>query len=86
MSRDHAALRPLWICRACAQPWPCAVARLRLLGEYRDDRVGLHLYLGWALFAAAEDLYKLNPQPGPDPDALYSRFLHWARPRDRRRY
>lgn len=82
MSGEHAPLRPLWICRSCAQPWPCGLARLRLLTEYRDDRVGLHLYLGWALFTAIEDLYKLNPQPGPDPAAMYPRFLHWTRPRN----
>lgn len=81
MTGEHAPLRPLWICRSCAQPWPCGTARVRLLVEYRNDPVGLHLYLGWALFTAIEELYKLNPQPGPDPAVMHPRFLHWARPR-----
>ncbi|MDG4785626.1 hypothetical protein O7626_06720 [Micromonospora sp. WMMD1102] len=68
------------MCRTCGHPWPCAVARLALLTDYRDDRVGLHVYLGAALFAATADLYRLNPHPGPEPAALFARFLGWVRP------
>ncbi|MBE1486173.1 hypothetical protein [Plantactinospora soyae] len=78
-SGSHLPIRPLWICRRCGHPWPCATARLTLLSEYRHDRVALHVYLGSALFAATADLYRLNPEPGPDPAALFSRFLGWAR-------
>ncbi|MEN3613333.1 hypothetical protein [Plantactinospora sp. ZYX-F-223] len=77
----HLPLRPLWICRGCGHPWPCATARLTLLSDYREDRVGLHVYLGSALYAATADLHRLNPNPGPDPAALHARFLGWVRPR-----
>ncbi|MFC6023210.1 hypothetical protein ACFP2T_44550 [Plantactinospora solaniradicis] len=53
---------------------------MTLLSDYRDDRIALRVYLGAALFAATADLYRLNPEPGPDPTALFIRFLHWARP------
>lgn len=56
--RPHLPLRPLWLCRVCAAPWPCPVARLTLRQEYAHDRVGLSVYpeaaalftrfLGWA--------------------------------------
>lgn len=76
----HLPLRPVWCCRRCGHPWPCATARLTLLHDYRDNRIALHIYLGSALFAATADLHRLNPQPGPDPAVLFTRFLGWARP------
>jgi SAM-dependent methyltransferase len=79
--RPHVPLRPIWLCRSCARPWPCPVARTRLTIEYATDPVALHVYLGTVLQHAIDDLYRLNPQPGPDPAAMYARFLAWARPR-----
>ncbi|MGC4836454.1 hypothetical protein ACLQ3D_18340 [Micromonospora vinacea] len=79
--RQHLALRPLWLCRVCAAPWPCPVARLTLRREYAHDRIGLSVYLCSVLHEAAADLYRLNPYDGPDPAALFTRFLGWARPR-----
>lgn len=87
VSGPHLALRPLWLCRACAAPWPCATARLTLLDEYADDRVALLVYLGGLLHDAAGELHTLNPHDGPEPTVLFHRFLGWAlaRPgRDRR--
>ncbi|MFC8846529.1 MULTISPECIES: hypothetical protein [unclassified Micromonospora] len=75
----HTALQPLWLCRACAAPWPCAVARLTLRREYTHDRVGLHVYLCAVLHEATADLYRLRPHDGLDPRALFDRFLGWAR-------
>lgn len=49
-------LRPLWLCRACADPWPCANARLSLKAEYAQDRTSLCVYLGSMLYDACEDL------------------------------
>lgn len=74
----HLPLRPLWLCRRCGHPWPCGPARLTLLADFRDDRIALHVYLGSVLLAAAADLHRLNPEPGPDPAALFTRFLGWA--------
>ena len=79
--RPHLPLRPLWLCRVCAGPWPCPVARLTLRQEYAHDRIALSIYLCTVLHDAAADLYRLNPQDGPDPAALYARFLGWAAPR-----
>ncbi|WP_433116022.1 hypothetical protein [Micromonospora sp. CA-246542] len=76
--RPHLPLRPLWLCRVCAAPWPCALARLALRQEYAHDRIALSIYLCTVLHDAASDLYRLNPHDGPAPAALYVRFLGWA--------
>ena len=73
------AIRPLWLCRVCAGPWPCQPARLLLLLEYRRDRVALSIYMASCLFDAAADLLRLNPDPGPRPDELFHRFVAWTR-------
>ncbi|MFE9958349.1 hypothetical protein [Micromonospora sp. NPDC005299] len=76
MPRDHLPLRPLWLCRVCADPWPCANARLSLKAEYAQDRTALCVYLGSMLYDACEDLTKLNPNE-VDVAALYTRFIGW---------
>ncbi|MET7960704.1 hypothetical protein ABZ356_07565 [Micromonospora zamorensis] len=85
LRRPHLPLRPLWLCRICAAPWPCPVARLTLHQEYAHDRIALSIYLCAVLHDAASDLYRLNPHDGPDPAALFARFLGWAAPRGGRR-
>jgi hypothetical protein len=77
--RPHLPVRPIWLCRVCAAPWPCGPARLALTHEYADDRIGLTVYLASLLDEASADLHRLNPQPGPEPDDLYARFVRWAR-------
>ncbi|MGA4728790.1 hypothetical protein ACPB67_15295 [Micromonospora taraxaci] len=79
--RPHLPLRPLWLCRVCAAPWPCPVARLTLCQEYAHDRIALSIYLCTVLHDAAADLYRLNPHDGLDPAVLFTRFLGWAAPR-----
>lgn len=78
MRQRHAPLRPLWICTACAHPWPCAPARIALLAEYAGDRRSLALDLADLLQEATADLTRICPQP-PDPAATYGRFLGWLR-------
>ncbi|GAB4104542.1 flavin reductase [Micromonospora taraxaci] len=68
--RPHVAARPSWRCRVCGAAWPCSPARLSLLGEYREDRIGLLVYLAALLDEAAGDL--------PGQDLLTERFLTWA--------
>ncbi|WP_320069700.1 hypothetical protein [Micromonospora sp. RTGN7] len=80
----HLPLRPLWLCRACAAPWPCATARLTLLREYADDRIALLIYLAGLLHEAIGHLYTLNPHDAPEPGQLFDRFLAWARVRHQR--
>ncbi|MGN9804301.1 hypothetical protein [Micromonospora sp. L32] len=81
--RPHLPIRPLWLCRICAAPWPCATARLTLLREYAHDRVALLVYLGGLLHDAAGQLHTLNPHEYPKPAQLFDRFLGWALPRRR---
>ena len=74
--RPHVAARPSWRCRVCGAAWPCSPARLALLGEYRENRTGLLIYLATLLQEADEHL---GSQLGPD--RLTERFLTWARAR-----
>ncbi|RIV32656.1 hypothetical protein [Micromonospora radicis] len=75
---DLRAGRPLWLCRVCAAPWPCATARLALVAEYAHDRVALSVYLCTVLHDATADLCRLNPADRPDPATLFARFLAWV--------
>lgn len=79
-ARPRLPLRPLWLCRVCAAPWPCATARLTLVREYAGDHVALAIYLCTVLHEATADLYRLHPDDAPGPAALFDRFLGWARP------
>lgn len=76
--RPHVPIRPLWLCRVCAAPWPCPPARLLLLMDFRRDRVTLSVHLAGCLFDATADLLKLNPDGVPSPKDLFDRFLGWT--------
>ncbi|MGN9813032.1 hypothetical protein ACTMSW_27225 [Micromonospora sp. BQ11] len=77
--RRHVAVRPVWLCRACAAPWPCQPAKLALRVEYAHDPVGLSVYLCALLHDAAVDWLRLRPA-APDPAELFTRFVGWTRP------
>ncbi|GAB3797048.1 hypothetical protein [Micromonospora zhanjiangensis] len=77
----HVPRRPLWLCRACSENWPCPTARLKLKAEYGDDRTALIIYLCGLLHEAIEDMNRLHPDNGPDPGSLFNRIVGWARPR-----
>ncbi|QGN47369.1 flavin reductase [Micromonospora sp. WMMC415] len=77
--RPHVAARPSWRCRVCGAAWPCSPARLALLGEYRENRTGLLIYLGTLLAEAMTDLADLSGTAAPVN--LHDRFLTWARAR-----
>ncbi|MFE9652503.1 flavin reductase [Micromonospora sp. NPDC006431] len=74
--RPHVAARPSWRCRVCGAAWPCSPARLALLGEYRENRTGLLIYLSTLMHEAMTDLTGQLP-----PQRLTDRFLTWARAR-----
>ncbi|MCX4387697.1 flavin reductase [Micromonospora peucetia] len=78
-SRVHLPSRPTWRCQGCGIAWPCSAAKLRLLGEYRENRPALLVYLATLQAEAAEQLAELDC--GTPPDRLAERFLHWATPR-----
>lgn len=67
-------MRPLWLCRACGAPWPCAIARSSLREEYAGHPTTLAIYLGLHLYEAAADLHRLNPYGEPDPKTLFDRL------------
>ncbi|MEU7842987.1 flavin reductase [Micromonospora sp. NPDC049114] len=73
--RDHLPTRPTWRCAACGIAWPCSAAKLRLLGEYRNDRLALAVYLATLQAEAGEQLRDVEPA------RLTERFLSWARAR-----
>ncbi|WP_406078000.1 flavin reductase [Micromonospora sp. NBC_00858] len=73
--RDHLPTRPTWRCQSCGIAWPCSAAKLRLLAEYRRDRVALLVYLATLQAEAGEQL------AGLDPARLTDRFISWARAR-----
>jgi hypothetical protein len=76
----HLPLKPLWICRTDAQPWPCADARLDLTEGFRGKTISLTLFLASQFVEALNDLHAIDPALGdpPDPHALYQRFLGWV--------
>ncbi|GAB2936409.1 hypothetical protein GCM10027280_25580 [Micromonospora polyrhachis] len=76
MTTPHTPIRPLWICRNCAGPWPCGAARLQLFREFADDRIGLCVYLASQLEHALVDLC---PTP---PALIHGRILGWVPPMD----
>ncbi|MCM0674248.1 hypothetical protein NCC78_06035 [Micromonospora phytophila] len=76
--RPHLPVRPLWLCRACGRPWPCAEARLLLKVEYGDRSVDLTIYLSGLYHEATHDLFRLNPHDGPTPRELFDRFVGWG--------
>ncbi|MEU7802844.1 flavin reductase [Micromonospora arborensis] len=76
---EHKPLRPSWRCPNCGILWPCSAAKLRLLGEYRNDRPGLLVHMTKVQEEAAADLAKLNPDT-VRPD-LTPRFVGWAKAR-----
>ncbi|MEU1680523.1 flavin reductase [Micromonospora zamorensis] len=73
--RNHLPTRPTWRCGACGIAWPCSAAKLRLLGEYRQDRLALTVYLATLHAEASDQLSEV------DPGRLTDRFLSWARAR-----
>ncbi|MFY1688552.1 hypothetical protein [Plantactinospora sp. WMMB782] len=77
--REHLPARPLWLCRACGQPWPCGQAKLDLLAEYQGSRVSLCLYLATSLCNAIDDLHRLNSSMTGSTADLFDRFLGWLR-------
>ncbi|MEV4753584.1 hypothetical protein AB0J86_00475 [Micromonospora sp. NPDC049559] len=80
---EHTPRRPLWLCRADGQPWPCGPARVALARQARRDRVPLILCLAADYAEAVRDLYSLNPETAPEPATLFARFLSCVPPRDR---
>ncbi|WP_434743823.1 hypothetical protein [Micromonospora sp. SH-82] len=74
----HLPMRPIWMCRACGGPWPCAEARLLLVEEYADQPISLAIYLSGLYHEASHDLFRLNPYDGPTPRELFERFVSWA--------
>ncbi|MBM7077518.1 MULTISPECIES: flavin reductase [Micromonospora] len=76
----HTPLRPIWLCRVDANPWPCGEAKLALLARYGDDLPGLLALLTGLSAEATEHLTQLDNGRRID---VTDRFLTWVRPPDR---
>ena len=74
---EHIAARPMWICRACEHPWPCADAKADLLHEFRNFPSVLAIYMSAQMHVAMEDLAARHGSP---PGDLFERFMSWLRP------
>ncbi|WP_164466197.1 hypothetical protein [Actinoplanes teichomyceticus] len=72
---EHLHHRPDWNCHVCGSPWPCPIARSRLLHEYRALPSMLRIYLSAQMYEALEDIIAGGATP---PINLYERFLGWA--------
>jgi hypothetical protein len=77
---EHVGQRPNWDCRICAEPWPCPVAKVELIAEFRGFPSVLSIYMSAQMYDAANDF--MSHGAGPPAD-LYERFLSWARPQAR---
>ncbi|WP_307799542.1 flavin reductase [Micromonospora antibiotica] len=75
----HTPVRPLWLCRVDARPWPCGEAKLALLTRYDGDRPGLLILLSRLSVEASTHLTQLDSGRRAD---LTNRFLRWAYPPD----
>ncbi|MFB9852019.1 flavin reductase [Micromonospora andamanensis] len=73
---EHVPSRPTWRCRNCGVRWPCSAAKLRLLGEYREDRAALLVHLATLYAQASAELGDPTSAVG-----LFDRFVSWARVR-----
>ncbi|MDG4834446.1 hypothetical protein O7627_34830 [Solwaraspora sp. WMMD1047] len=76
----HQPQRPLWICRRCAQPWPCGQAKLDLRREFGADRAALRIHLTNQMYEALRDRYALTPYEMLTPAEVWHRFLAWTEP------
>lgn len=74
---EHIAQRPSWDCRACGQPWPCAVAKVDLAEQFARRPTELTLYLSANMYEAIEDM---RAATRGTPAGLSGRFLDWVRP------
>lgn len=70
----HVPAQPSWLCQDCPDgaAWPCSPARIRLAEAHGRDRVGLSMFVGGLLFAAAGDL---STTPAAE---LHERFVSWT--------
>jgi hypothetical protein len=73
----HAPLRPLWICRTCGTPWPCATGRLKLKAEYCEHRADLPVFMATVMHDAIVDLSRINPAELDLAD-MFNRFIGWT--------
>ncbi|MBM7083246.1 flavin reductase [Micromonospora sp. WMMD734] len=75
----HRPLRPIWLCRLDANPWPCGEAKLALLTVFADDRPALLALLSTLQREAEDHLTQLDSGRSNN---LTDRFLSWAQPPD----
>ncbi len=70
MTRQHVPVRPKWRCHACAEDWPCPIAKSELTRDLSAQALVLHL--SGLIVEAGRDL------PTANPEHLARRFLAWT--------
>ncbi|MEU8285678.1 hypothetical protein AB0C01_15225 [Micromonospora sp. NPDC048905] len=73
--RPHLPMRPAWLCRNCAAPWPCGRAQLDLAAEFYGHSIALAFYLAASMHEAIDDVHGLGLRP--NLPAMHARFLGW---------
>ncbi|WP_433128600.1 hypothetical protein ACQPWW_02220 [Micromonospora sp. CA-240977] len=75
LADEHVPRRPEWDCRSCGPDtsWPCSPAQVRLVEQYRRDRIGLSMHVGALYFVASAECLD------EDPSHLYERIVGWIR-------
>jgi hypothetical protein len=73
---EHLHDRPGWDCRACGEPWPCAIAKTGLAMEFQRFPSVLAIYMAAQMHDALLDMTSHGTPPPPD---LYERFLSWIK-------
>jgi|tagenome__1003787_1003787.scaffolds.fasta_scaffold17974679_2 hypothetical protein len=68
---QHVPSRPDWACQACAEPWPCAVARDGLTAELTGTRLAMVM---WTYL----EKFVIDQGAGPLKGA-FDRFIAWTR-------
>lgn len=68
-------MRPAWLGRNCAAPWPCGPAQRDLIVEFYGHSIALAFHLASSMQEAADDMYALGGRP--DPAVMHTRFLGW---------
>ncbi|MGW4461446.1 hypothetical protein [Micromonospora sp. NPDC004704] len=77
---EHTPLQPLWICRVDAHPWPCADAKLSLIGAFLPfHQIELYLYLAIQFTTAVAELDAIVVEAGGDGDpySLHASMIGW---------
>lgn len=70
----HLPRRPLWVCQACAELWPCGGAKDELLSLHKADSAELRATLSLFMLQVVDDFREFWT---PSPSVLGERMYGW---------